>query len=84
MYSKLKQLDIFQRPLFDIHRAWRAPLFRIVYRLSQRILEGTPVAEDHCVFAPPWLGRGVSIREVDFCCCASVSSGEQDRSRLLA
>ena len=44
-------LDIFQRPLYDIYRAWRAPLFRIVRRLSQGILEGTPVAEERCTLA---------------------------------
>ena len=31
-------MDLFQRPLYDIQRAWRAPLFRIVQRLSQGIL----------------------------------------------
>ena len=44
-------LDIFQRPLYDIYRAWRAPLFRIIRRLSQGILEGTPVAEERCTLA---------------------------------
>ena len=44
-------LDLFQRPLYDIHRAWRAPLFRIVRRLSQAILDGTPQAEDKCTLA---------------------------------
>ena len=44
-------LDIFHRPLYDIYRAWRAPLFRIIRRLSQGILEGAPVAEERCTLA---------------------------------
>ena len=44
-------LDIFQRPLYDIYRSWRAPLLRIVRRLSQGILVGTPVAEERCTLA---------------------------------
>ena len=44
-------LDLFQRPLYDIHRAWRAPLLRIVRRLSQGILEGSPAAEEKCTLA---------------------------------
>ena len=51
MISEEQLLDIFQRPLYDIHRAWRGPLFRIVRRLSQGILEGTPTAEDRCTLA---------------------------------
>ena len=44
-------LDLFQRPLYDIHRAWRAPLFRIIRRLSQGILEGPPAVEVKCTLA---------------------------------
>ncbi len=46
LLSDTELLNLFQRPLFyDIHRAWRAPLFRIVRRLSQAILDGSPLAE---------------------------------------
>ena len=51
LLSDTELLDLFQRPLYDIHRAWRAPLFRIVRRLSQAILDGTPQAEDKCTLA---------------------------------
>ena len=44
-------LDLFQRSLYDVHRAWRAPLLRIVRRLSQGILEGSPAAEEKCTLA---------------------------------
>ena len=44
-------LDLFQRPLYDIHRAWRAPLFRIVRRLSLGILDGAPEVEELCTLA---------------------------------
>ncbi len=51
LLSDTELLDLFQRPLYDIHRAWRAPLFRIVRRLSQAILDGTQQAEDKCTLA---------------------------------
>ena len=51
LLSDTELLDLFQRPLYDIHRAWRAPLFRIVRRLSQAILDGSPLAEDKCTLA---------------------------------
>jgi hypothetical protein len=51
LLSDTELLDLFQRPLYDIHRAWRAPLFRIVKRLSQAILDGSPLAEDKCTLA---------------------------------
>ncbi len=44
-------LDLFQRPLYDIHRSWRGPLFRIVRRLSQAILDGSSLAKDKCTLA---------------------------------
>ena len=44
-------MDLFQRPLYDIQRAWRAPLFRIVQRLSQGILQGSPEDEERCTLA---------------------------------
>ena len=44
-------IDLFQRPLYDIQRAWRAPLFRIVQRLSQGILQGSPENEERCTLA---------------------------------
>jgi hypothetical protein len=50
--SEEQLLDLFQRPLYDIHRAWRAPLLlHIVRRLSQGILEGSPAAEEKCTVA---------------------------------
>ena len=45
-------IDLFQRPLYDIQRAWRAPLFRIVQQLSQGILlQGYPEDEERCTLA---------------------------------
>ena len=44
-------IDLFQRPLYDIQRAWRAPLFRIVQRLSQGILQGSPEDEERSTLA---------------------------------
>ena len=44
-------IDLFQRPLYDIQRAWRAPPFRIVQRLSQGILQGSPEDEERCTLA---------------------------------
>ena len=41
-------IEQFQRPLYNIQRAWRAPLFRIVQRLSQGILQGYPEDEEEC------------------------------------
>ncbi len=57
-------MDLFQRPLYDIQRAWRAPLFRIVQRLSQGILQGSPEDEERCALAFR-LGRGMPLWEVD-------------------
>ena len=44
-------MDLFQRPLYDIRRAWRAPLFCIVQRLSQGILQGSPEDEERHTLA---------------------------------
>ena len=44
LFSATELLDLFQRLLYDI-------LFRIVRRLSQAILDGTPRVEDKCTLA---------------------------------
>ena len=51
--SREELLDLFQLPsLYDIHRAWRAPLFRIVHCLFQKsILEGLVAVEETCNIA---------------------------------
>jgi hypothetical protein len=35
-------IDLFQRPLYNIQRAWRAPLFRIVQRCHRASFKGPP------------------------------------------
>ena len=50
-YSEEQLSDLFSLPLYDIHRAWRAPLFRIAQRLSRGILDGTPADEHLCTVA---------------------------------
>ncbi len=47
LLSDIELLNLFQRPLYDIHRAWRAPL----PALSQAILDDSPLAEDKCTLA---------------------------------
>ena len=64
LLSDAELLDLFQRHLYDIHRARRAPLFCIVRRLSQAILDCTPRAEDKCILAFLLL-PGLVLREVD-------------------
>ena len=56
-------LFFFQRPLYDIHRAWRAPLLHIVRRLSQGILAGSPAAEEKCTLAFLLLLPGLVVEE---------------------
>ena len=75
-------MDLFQRPLYDIQRAWRAPLFRIVQRLSQGILQGSPEDEKRCTLACLIL-PGLVLWEVDPSGGALVTIGTGHRSSLL-